>query len=421
MQNILDYLDWRGDISFATDGFNEVDNLIMSVLSYLEFEGIVSQGVGQDSTSLFEAARQYEQNMNKLPSTDHNQFLRNVPKLLFKAALTERYGNIQLSGYENQIDYEESKQFSAVVFSVDNDQHFIAFRGTDDTIIGWQEDFQMSFMDEVHAQKQAVIYINKICSNLSGKFYFGGHSKGGNLAVYAAIHADEKVRDRIIAVYNNDGPGFLPKTIQSEEYQGMLEKITTMIPKSSVVGMLLEHGEEYKVVNSNETGVMQHDAFSWEVKGTGFVYEKCLTKNSLIFNSTVRSWFGQLSVEERKSFVTALFDIIKGTRAKTIGELSKEKLFAADAMIKAYKNMDELTKSHLKKTIELFFAESQKTLKNSINDDIDMLRIRQKYIKHDLIKKVDLEKYKLKPVNKRPAELHKDETILDGNFSNNTN
>lgn len=407
MQNILDYLDWRGDISFATDGFNEVDNLIMSVLSYLEFEGIVSQGVGQDSTSLFEAAKQYEQNMNKLPSTDHNQFLKNVPKLLLKAAQTKRYGNIQLSGYENQIDYEESKQFSAVVFSIDNDQHFVAFRGTDDTIIGWQEDFQMSFMDEVHAQKQAVTYINKICSNLSGKFYFGGHSKGGNLAVYAAIHADDKVRDRIIAIYNNDGPGFLPNIIQSEGYQSMVEKIITMIPKSSVIGMLLEHCEEYKVVNSNETGIMQHDAFSWEVKGPAFVYEKCLTKNSLNLNSTVRSWLGQLSVDERKSFVKALFDIINGTRAKTIGELSKEKLLAADAMIKAYKNMDELTKSNLKKTIELFFAESQKTLKNSINEDIDMLRIRQKYIKQDLIKKVDLEKYKLKHVSKRLEESHR--------------
>lgn len=411
MQNILDYLDWRGDIIFATDGFNEVDNLIMSVLSYLEFEGIVSQGVGQDSISLFEAARQYKENMNKLPSNNHNQLLRNVPKLLFKAAQTKRYGNIQLSGYENQIDYEESKQFSAVVFSIDIDQHFIAFRGTDDTIIGWQEDFQMSFMDEVHAQKQAVIYVNRICPNLSGKFYFGGHSKGGNLAVYAAIHADEKVRDGIVAIYNNDGPGFLPNTIQSEEYQSMLEKITTMIPKSSVVGMLLEHEEEYKVVNSNETGIMQHDAFSWEVKGTGFVYEECLTKNSVILNSTVRAWLGQLSVEERKFFVKVLFDIIKGTGAKTIGELSKEKLLAANVMIKAYKNMDELTQSHLKKTIELFFVESQKTLRNSINEDIDTLRIRHKYIKQDLIKKVDLKKYKLKIVNKRPAEQHKDETI----------
>ena len=269
----------------------------------------------------------------------------------------------------------------------------------------------MSFMDEVHAQKQAVIYVNKICPNLSGKFYFGGHSKGGNLAVYAAIHADEKVRDGIVAIYNNDGPGFLPNTIQSEEYQSMLEKITTMIPKSSVVGMLLEHEEEYKVVNSNETGIMQHDAFSWEVKGTGFVYEECLTKNSLILNSTVRAWLGQLSVEERKFFVKVLFDIIKGTGAKTIGELSKEKLLAANVMIKAYKNMDELTQSHLKKTIELFFVESQKTLRNSINEDIDTLRIRHKYIKQDLIKKVDLKKYKLKIVNKRPAEQHKDETI----------
>ena len=184
MQNILDYLDWRGDISFDVDGFNEVDNLIMSVLSYLEFEGIVTHGIGQGSISLLDAAIQYEKNINKLPSTDHNQLLRNVPVLLFKAAHTKRYEKIKLSGYENQIDFEESKQFSAMVFSINSNQHFIAFRGTDDTIVGWQEDFQMSFMDEVHAQKQAVIYVNRTCSNLSGKLYFGGHSKGGNLAVY---------------------------------------------------------------------------------------------------------------------------------------------------------------------------------------------------------------------------------------------
>lgn len=408
MQNILDYLDWRGDISFDVDGFNEVDNLIMSVLSYLEFEGIVTHGIGQGSTSLLDAAMQYEKNMNKLPSTDHNQLLRNVPALLFKAAHTKRYEKIQLSGYENQIDYEESKQFSAMVFSINSNQHFIAFRGTDDTIIGWQEDFQMSFIDEVHAQKQAVIYVNRTCSNLSGKLSFGGHSKGGNLAVYAAMHADEKIRGRIIEIFNNDGPGFLPSIVENEEYQRILKKITTFIPKSSVVGMLLEHGEEYRVVNSNETGIMQHDAFSWEVKGAKFVYEENLTKNSQIFNKTVRLWLSQLTTEERSSFVNAIFNIIKGTSAKTIGELSKEKLFAADAMIKTYKNMDDLTKSNLKKVIELFFIENQKILKTSINEDIDMLRIRHKYIKQDLTKKIDMEKQKLKLMSKRHTEPNKD-------------
>jgi hypothetical protein len=378
MQNIFDYLEWRGDLSFDRDSFNEVDNLIFSILAYLEFDGIVPREAGTDSISLLKAAEGFEKNMDKSFANNHNPFFKQIPKLLSKAAKTKRYGDIQLSGYENQVDYKQYKQFSALVFSIDKEQHFIAFRGTDDTLIGWQEDLQMSFMDEVQAQKQAVIYMNRVFANFVGNFYLGGHSKGGNLAVYAIIYTTENVRDRIIEIYNNDGPGFQRNIIQSEGYQNILGKIKTLMPKSSVVGMMLEREEQYKVVRSCKTGIMQHDAFSWEVRGTNFVYEKRLTKKSSNLNNTVRECINKLSIEERSQFVDALFGIIESTGAKTIAELSKEKLVAAYTMIKTYKNMDTLTQSHLKKIIEIFFEESQKTLRNSISEDISVLFSKKK-------------------------------------------
>lgn len=389
MQNVLDYIDWRGDISFETDGFNEVDNLILSILSYLEFENIVPKGI-EHSISLLKAAKLYKKTAGKNPSVDRNKFISLLPELLKKAAGSKRYSNIYLSCYEKQTDYEQSKQFSAVIFSISKGLHFIAFRGTDDTIIGWQEDFHMSFMDEVQAQKQAVLYVNTNCAKLSGKFYFGGHSKGGNLAVYAAFHAVENIQDRIIGVFNNDGPGFLNSIIQSVEYQKIIKKITTFVPKSSIIGMLLEHPEGYKVVNSNETGIMQHDAFSWEVKGTRFVYENGLAKNSRILNNTMRAWLSQISMDEREQFLNAVFNIIEATGAQTVSELTNERLSAVDVMIKTYKNMDELTKQHIKKILDMFVAEGQKSLKSTINDDFERILEKGKTITHSIVKKADL-------------------------------
>ena len=373
MNNLMDYLEWRGDLDFDCDGFNEIDNVIMSVLSYVMFDGIVPYVDSQESISLLEVAEMVKNGMNSNAAVGNNPFCKKVPQLLDAAAKTARYANVRLSNYENQIDTELSKQFSAVLFSISPNLHYMAFRGTDNSLVGWQENFQMSFMNEVQAQKQSVIYMNKIMAKTEGRFYIGGHSKGGNLAVYAAIHADQNDYDRIIKVYNNDGPGFLQEIIESEAYQKMLDKISTLIPKSSVIGMLLEHGEEYRVVNSSETGIMQHDALSWEVRGKNFIYEAALTKSSIDINSTIIAWLNQLSMEEREKFVGTAFNIIQATGATTVSELTNEKLGKVDAIIKTYKDLDELTQVNLKKTIELLFGEGQKTLKSSINNEVKVL------------------------------------------------
>ncbi|WP_097028385.1 DUF2974 domain-containing protein [Clostridium peptidivorans] len=378
MNNIFDYLEWRGDLSFEKDGFNEVDNLIMSVLAYVEFEGIVPLSIDGGSVSLCYVAEQFKNLYSDISKISDHQLTQQAFELFMKAACTVRYRDIKLSYYVNQINYEQSKQFSAVVFSINNDQHFIAFRGTDATIVGWKEDFQMSFMDEVQGQQDAAAYAEKVMAHYDGDFWIGGHSKGGNFAVYAATHTSNEAKGKILGVYNNDGPGFQAKIIESEGYKSILNLIKTIIPKFAVVGMLLEHGEEFAVVNSNAIGIMQHNPFSWDVKGNHFVYEKGLTKSSVKLNRAVRSWLNNLSIEERAQFVDALFQILQAAGAKTLFELSKERSKTIDIMIKTFKNMDPVTKQVLKQTVESLLVESQKTFKPALKPNTKLLFSRKK-------------------------------------------
>jgi hypothetical protein len=377
MANIFDYLEWRGDLSFERDGFNEVDNLILSVLAYVEYEGLVDGEIDGHRTILSKVAEYYQTHKFGSPAFYDNPFFNQIPDLLQKTAAAARFHDIELSGYVNQIDDENSNQFSALVFSIADGLHYISFRGTDDTIAGWKEDFEMSFMDEIPSQKQAAEYINAVCTKLEGGFYLGGHSKGGNLAVYAATQARSELQARIEGIFNNDGPGFQAHVIQGKGYQSMLGKISTYVPKSSVVGMLLEHGEEYKVVRSSGLGIMQHNALNWEVKGPGFVYENELTRNSRDTDKALRAWLSNLSIEQRADFIDALFDIIQATGAHTLSELSKEKLNAIDTMVKTFKNMDPSSQAMLKGTIDTFFKERQKVFMKSIGDGFDSLLSRK--------------------------------------------
>lgn len=373
MHNIFDYLDWRGDISFALDPLNEVDNLIFSVLSYLDFSGVVPALGETGSISMREAYQRMKPMSTQVTAGMTKSFFEQVPLLLEKCAASTRFAEVQLSHAINRIEFNKVEQFSAIVFSINEQLHFIAFSGTDDTLVGWIEDLEMSFRDEVPAQKDAALYAQKVMAELNGDFYLGGHSKGGNLAVYAAAHMPPEAQERIIAVYNNDGPGFLTSVIEQEGYQRIIHKVTTFIPQSSVAGILLEHGEAFCIVKSNETGLMQHNAFSWEVLGKHFVYQQELSKSSLALNQTIRAWLNEISLEDRAKFVDALFSILDATGAKTVSELSEAKLTAARSMIATFNQLEPEAQANLKKVIESFFAEGQKILRTSLGEGVGNL------------------------------------------------
>ena len=362
MPNVYDYIQWRGDLSFDRDGFNEVDNLIFSSMAYSSFDNIVPDEAVRVGLSI----RQVAEEMKALDRFEpRNSILPPYPDIFELASKTARYRNVTVSRYVDILDTEKATQFSAVVFSYHKNAHYIAFRGTDDNLAGWKEDFLMGFKDVVPAQSQSVDYINSVVPKLRGRVILGGHSKGGNLAVFSAVHTTDTIRRRIDAVYNNDGPGFHTSLSDKTGYKSMKQRIRTYIPKSSVVGMLLEHGNDYTIVASTEEGILSHNPLTWEVSGPAFVHEKELSKFSRQTNEALRSWLNMLTIEQREQFVEALFDIIQASGAQTLTDLSKERLAVIDAMIKKLISMDKKTRVLLRDTIISFFSIRQKVMRGA--------------------------------------------------------
>jgi hypothetical protein len=371
---MFDYLMWRGDLDFSRDAFNEVDNLIFSAISYIDFADVVP-GERNDAKVTLQTAARLLKEADRLKNI--SPLLRHYPAILERAAESVRFRDVVLSRYVNEVDAGTPNQFSAIVFSMGERSHYIAFRGTDDNLAGWKEDFLMGFRDAVPAQTRAALYANIHIPALRGAVILGGHSKGGNLAVYAAAHASARNMRRIAAVYNNDGPGFQNAVIRSEGYRQILSRITTYIPKSSVVGMLLEHGENYRIVSSAARGIMSHDAVTWEVAGNAFVHEKELTKTSRKLNEALRTWLATLSLEQRAQFVEALFDILEASGAETLTDLSKDRLVGIDAMIRKLKTMDRSSRKLLKDTVMTFLGIRQRILRESIGESLEALVARK--------------------------------------------
>ena len=281
MANILDYLDWREDLTLAQDPFNEVDNLILAELSFVDFGGIVpGPGEGR-AVPLWKAAEAYFAKTEGRPIDMGVLVPNQIPELLRRTAASPRFRDMKLNGFVDHLDTVKAEQFAALAAECGDGTVYLSFRGTDDTLAGWKEDFYLSCMREVPAQKMAVTYTEAMAHQYPRiKLRLGGHSKGGNLAVWAGVFCPTAVQRRIAAVWSNDGPGFHEDILSLPRHIRLAERIHTIVPKSSVVGMLLEHEEDYTVVDSSQQGLMQHDGFSWEVLGNHFVRLHSVTRQA---------------------------------------------------------------------------------------------------------------------------------------------
>ena len=357
MANMMDYIDWRGDIEFSQVPLNEVDNLILSAICYVDFEGIVSSSLNKPIL-LSTAARNYlvrhRGEKAYLGAIVPNQIIA----LMAKAAKSRRFGRIRVCGYINHISDKTQTQFSAMTYLLDDNTIFVAYRGTDDTIIGWKENLNMSFMHPVPAQLEAVSYLERVSDERKENIYVGGHSKGGNLAVYALAKCAPEVKDRVIGAFNNDGPGFSRDFIESLDYVSTREKIRTFLPESSVVGILLEHEERYEVVKSSQTGLWQHDSLSWEVMGGSFIHLDDITEESKSIEKTLKLWLDEMSTEDRELFVDNLFGALSATEAKTLTDLNTDR----KKVLKAWGSLDVETKNAVYKYIKLLFKERTKNI-----------------------------------------------------------
>ena len=364
MANILDYIDWRGDLTFEKAPFNDIDNLIFTQLSFIDFDSIVPGVESRSKIRLSDAAKEF---FAAGKSTEMGVLVPNdIVELFRRMADCPRYRDVYLTKFINKIDYEKQQQFAALTIIIDDALMYIAFRGTDDTIVGWKEDFNMGFMTAVPSQLDAVKYTALAAEVNSLPIILGGHSKGGNLAVYSAIHSSKDVKDRLIKVYNNDGPGFSKNVVGLEEYRDVADRIETIIPESSVVGIMLEHDEKFTIVKSTQKGLLQHDAFSWEVLGTKFVLAEERSRYSEISDEAMKKWIGDMDTEERMLFVDTLFDILQSTDAKTLTDLNLNSFETAMSMLRTFKNLDEDKRAGLSRILGALFKDNVKAAVNTI-------------------------------------------------------
>jgi hypothetical protein len=334
---------------------------VFSHLSYFVFDNIVP-GIGDNkpSVTLCEVAQQMEWNnfMSIKWEMDKNK------ELFYKIAFSRRYRNTKVNYLVNEINIDADMQFCAVTFMLGNGDVFISFRGTDDNIVGWREDFNMAYRTPVGSQIKSTEYVENVAKLLARKrnlrFYLGGHSKGGNLAAYAAMTCNEKIKCRIGRVYNMDGPGFRPDFMEKLDYDNIKDKILKIVPDESFVGMLMEPKEDYVLIKSTEIGVQQHVCFSWCVEGDHFERSDTQTPKRKDLYDRINNWIFGLDKEQLGEFIDGLFKLIEITEAKTLTDLKNvkggEAARKAHSIMQEYNGMNEETK-HVFWEISIYMIE----------------------------------------------------------------
>lgn len=331
MSNMFDYLEWRGDLSFGSVSLCPADTLIFSMLPYVRLEGILPESPSAEPMRLADAVARYlEAPAVTLVNEDHH-------RLLQKLKSAPRFAPLRLLAAQKRLDAESGMQFAALTVLLPGQNLFVAFEGTDDTLIGWREDFRMSYECPVPAQLRAAEYLRAVAAaHPMRRIFVGGHSKGGNLAMYAALHCGTEFRHRIRAVYNHDGPGFCDDTVSTPNYKDLRDRIHTFLPQSSIVGVLLEHDENYKIVKSTNPGLLQHDPYSWQIMGADFEYTDHRTAFGLETEAILDRFVKELSPERKRQFAEALFTILESTEQDTVSGITGNKLQSFRRILSSY-------------------------------------------------------------------------------------
>ena len=299
-----------------------------------------------------------------------------ISKMLRKLMTSPRFRNMTLNGYTALLDDSIEQQFAALTIDLGNGSIYISFRGTDDTIVGWKEDLNMGFLEEIPSQKQSVAYVARMARQYPDKtIRIGGHSKGGNLAVYSAVKSDGAIQERIVAVHNNDGPGFAWDISETAGHKRIASRIHTVLPQTSVVGMLMEHEKHYQVVHSTYDGLYQHDGFSWQVVGDHFIHLDGFSREGKVIDETLESWEGSLSPKQREAFADALYTVLTASGAKTLSDLNGDKLKSAVTMLKTYSNLDRETRQLLSGSLRALVGSYAKNVADDVQkNDLEPLR-----------------------------------------------
>lgn len=349
---IIEYVKKYGDYSFLEKPMSDVDSLALCQFCYLKFDGMVPL-VTENKKSVTMQELMAHEDYEKLYADE--RFAKSNRALFEAMVHSRRFKTLKMNCYINIVETEWETQFSAVTFFLEDGSIYIAYRGTDETIVGWKEDFNMAFQSPVPGQAYAAKYLNMVTGRLHNHFYLGGHSKGGNLAVYAAMTCSEQVRERILKIYSMDGPGFRREVLAGCAYEQIADKIVKILPHSSLIGMLFETSPQVKVVESRTFGLLQHDPFTWLIAEDDFVYVKGLYKSRKHADETLNQWVESLDEKQRRIFVDTLYQVVSASKAENLIALSADWKKSMNGMIAALKEVDDGTRQALREMVKALF------------------------------------------------------------------
>lgn len=341
MNTIMDYLDWRGDLSFEVSPFNDIDALILSYFVYTELEELNIK----DRISIEEASILFFKTKNKEDILKKKSMTKMAPFLLEKMSKTNRFKNLMIHNIFFYINEEIETQFMALCIDINENTLFISYRGTDETIVGWKEDFNMTFLEETPGQKNSINYLNNL--NLENKkIYIGGHSKGGNLALYAIVHSLEKIRNKLIKAYNFDGPGLSIEILKSKNYMEVKDKTLLVVTNNSIIGRLFEYEGNIKIIDSNAKLLHEyHDSLLWKVLGTNFVELNEFTEQSTLLITSIKETLKEIDLNQRKEVINAIFKIIDDCNIKIVDDFTNISLQTIFDAVKSNNLIPQETKS----------------------------------------------------------------------------
>ncbi|MBR1931312.1 MAG: DUF2974 domain-containing protein [Lachnospiraceae bacterium] len=378
-ETILDYLERYGELTLWDFPLNDVDGLILCQLSYLKFDGLVPNVKEIAKSVTLRQIAEHTDYENLYGDTRYEKDNR----ALFEGVLnSRRFGNMKLNCYINIIEKEWETQFSAITMLLEDGTAFVAFRGTDETIVGWKEDFNMAFLSPVPGQTYSAKYLNVVTTRLHGSFYVGGHSKGGNLAIYSAMNCAPRVQERIQRIYSMDGPGFRPEVLEECGYSNIADKVVKLVPVSSLVGMLFEWDTRYRVIQSKVPGLAQHNPYTWLVKDGHFQEKDEIRNSRMVLDVAINEWLLKLDETQIKEFVNALFQVLEASQADDLITFTSDWRKSMNGMIVALKETDEHTKEMVKTIVKALFESYGNHVKDEVNVGINHVGTRVKSAKH---------------------------------------
>ena len=368
MKNMLDYIKEFGHVSFEERAFSEIDALVLTELEYLPLEKVVpSDENGENFVTVKEIAEYMQEHKQELFDENPMMITEERHEVSQVIADAPRFQSLKFFGVVSEWDKDTTKQFAAVTVEVEPSVRLVVFRGTDETLIGWKEDFLMTYSPLVAAQTDAKEYLAKQASLWDGDLMISGHSKGGNLAIYAAATQEEDVQLRIVDIFCFDSPGLYRSVLETKGYQNIVPLAMRYIPQDSLVGLMLESEVPYVIVKSNATGAMQHSAMTWEIEDGQFIKMEKLTKNSQLNDQTFKKWTESVSDEELELFWNVFFELLFSVGIDTVNDLYGQFMHYVQEFLKAAGNMDEEKRELLTRIALLLVSTRFEVWKDSLD------------------------------------------------------